>query len=90
MKLDAATLGAILWPAFLGATVADGLLFTLIDPLAIEWLGTAIEVSRPMAYTVGFFAFWFLIVCTSFLSLWLHSDAHEKRAARATRSAASR
>jgi len=83
MKFDAATLGAILWPAFLGAAAADGLLFTLIDPLAVEWLGTAIEVSRPLAYTIGFFSFWFLIVLTSFLSLWLHSDAVGKRNRRA-------
>lgn len=86
MKFDAATLGAVLWPAFLGAAAADGLLFTLIDPLSMEWLGTAVEISRPLAYTVGFFIFWFIIVCASLLTLWLHGDAIERREARIRRS----
>ena len=32
MKFNSATWGAVLWPAFLGAALADAVLFTLIDP----------------------------------------------------------
>ena len=77
MKLDAATVGAVMWPAFLGAALADGVIFTLIDPVTVEWFGQHV-VSRQAAYTVGFFFFWLLIVASSFLLLWLHEDNLDK------------
>lgn len=61
-----------------GAALADGLLFTLIDPETIELFGSQMTVSRQAAYTVGFFAFWFIIVAASLLTLWLHGDNLEK------------
>ena len=50
MKWDAATIGAVMWPAFLGAALADGIIFTLIDPETIEVLATH-AVSRQAACT---------------------------------------
>jgi hypothetical protein len=78
MKLNAATWGAVLWPAFLGAALADGILFTLIDPETIELFGSQAGVSRQAAYTIGFFAFWFIIMAASLITLWLHGDNLEK------------
>ncbi len=78
MKLNAATWGAVLWPAFLGAALGDGVLFTLIDPETIEVFGSPGGVSRKAAYTIGFFVFWFIIVGASLLTLWLHGDGPEK------------
>jgi hypothetical protein len=72
MKLNAALWGAVLWPAFLGAALADAVLFTLIDPAAIVLLGVHSGVSRPAAYTVGFFAFWLIMVAACVTTLWLH------------------
>lgn len=79
MKLNTATWGAVLWPAFLGAAAADGILFTLVDPETIMLFGTHSGVSRPAAYTVGFFFFWCIMVAASVTTLWLYSgDEPEK------------
>jgi hypothetical protein len=75
MKLKAAMVGAVLWPAFLGAALGDGILFTLIDPDGLEWLGTHAALTRQGAYTIGFFLLWFLIAAASFVSIWLYAGA---------------
>ncbi len=78
MKLNAATLGATLWPAFLGAAVGDAILFTLIDPASIALFGVHADVSRPAAYTLGFFALWGLMIATGITTLWLsEAKRHE-------------
>jgi NADH:ubiquinone oxidoreductase subunit 3 (subunit A) len=77
MKLDAATWGAALWPAFLGAAVGDAILFTLIDPETIVLFGVHADISRPAAYTIGFFVLWLLMIATSVTTLWL-SDHRRK------------
>ncbi len=77
MKWDAATIGAVMWPAFLGAALADGIVFTLVDPETVEVFGYQ-AISRPAAYTVGFFLFWLVIVAAGSLTLWLHGDNIEK------------
>jgi hypothetical protein len=74
MKFNAATWGAVLWPAFLGAALADAVLFTLIDPETIMLFGVHPGVSRSAAYTVGFFVFWIIIIAASVTTLWLHAD----------------
>ncbi|HPG61961.1 MAG TPA: hypothetical protein PK586_08130 [Casimicrobium sp.] len=79
MKFNAATVGAVLWPAFLGAAVGDAILFSLIDPDAIEWFGVHAALSRQGAYTIGFFVLWFLIMAASYVSLWLYSDTEAQR-----------
>ena len=54
----------ILWPGFLMAIPAVGIVFTLIDP-------DDMHVSRLGAYTVGFFFFWGLGSACSALTLLL-------------------
>ena len=78
MKFNTAAWGAALWPAFLGAALADAILFTLIDPETIMLFGMQSGVSRPAAYTVGFFLFWLIMVASSVTTLWLHGDHAEK------------
>ena len=78
MKFNTATWGAVLWPAFLGAALADALLFTLIDPETIMLFGVHSGVSRASAYTVGFFVFWGIMVAASVTTLWLHGDYAER------------
>ena len=77
MKFNIATWGVVLWPAFLGAALADAVLFTLIDPETIMLFGVHSGVSRPAAYTVGFFVFWIIIIAASLTTLWLHADNAE-------------
>ncbi len=79
MKFNAATVGAVLWPAFLGAAVGDAILFSVIDPEAVEWFGAHVDLSRQGAYTIGFFVLWFLIVGASFVSVWLYAGSDEQR-----------
>ena len=61
----------IAWPAFLVAGVAEVIFFTLVDPLDLHFFGRVIEVSREVAYTVGFFGFWGLALASSALTLFL-------------------
>ena len=74
MKFNTATWGAVLWPSFLGAALANAALFTLIDPATIMLFGVHPTVSRPAAYTVGFFVFWAIIIAASVTTLWLHAN----------------
>ena len=74
MKFNTATWGAVLWPAFLGAALADAVLFTLIDPETIMLFGVHSDVSRPSAYTVGFFVLWVIMIAASVTTLWLYED----------------
>ena len=79
MKFNTAIWGAVLWPAFLGAALADAILFTLIDPETIMLFGVQPGVSRPAAYTVGFFAFWFIMIAASVTTLWLYGEDADVR-----------
>lgn len=50
----------ILWPGFLMAIPAVGIVFTLVDPADLHAFGTPLELSRQGAYTLGFLLFWAL------------------------------
>ncbi|NMM29287.1 MAG: hypothetical protein HHJ12_18925 [Glaciimonas sp.] len=62
---------AILWPSFLTACVASGLLFSLIDPEQLVLLDYRIELSNLGVYTIGFFVFWLLGAISSGLTVLL-------------------
>ena len=49
----------ILWPAFLIAGVLEMLVFAVVDPEDLRWLGVeAIPWSRQAVYTVTFMILW--------------------------------
>jgi len=50
----------ILWPGFVMAIPAVGVVFTLVDPADVHGLGTVLESSRIGIYTLGFLFFWAL------------------------------
>lgn len=60
----------VLWPSFLTATVAAGVLFSMIDPEELVFVGVSLADTREGAYTVGFFLFWILFALSSSLT-WL-------------------
>ena len=60
---------AVLWPSFLVAALAEFAIFALIDPAAVH-LPAGEPLSRPAAYTIGFFAFWALGALSSSLTLY--------------------
>lgn len=49
---------AVLWPAFLVAGLAEGLLFSMFDPNDIRVFGMDLDISPMAVYTVGFFLLW--------------------------------
>ncbi len=61
----------VVWPAFLVAAVAEVVFFSVVDPLDLHFFGTAVELSRESAYTVGFFGFWVLGIASSALTIFL-------------------
>jgi hypothetical protein len=64
----------ILWPAFLMAGVLEILVFALVDPTDLHWLGGApIDASRQAVYTLAFLAFWAVIAAAGAITaLLLH------------------
>ncbi len=48
----------IVWPAFLAAGVLETLVFVLVDPHDLHWLGRALDWSPMAVYTASFFSFW--------------------------------
>ena len=70
-------LGWILWPAFLIAAVADGIIFSLFDPQDMHVFGEPLELSPLGVYTMGFFLFWFFGAASSALTCLLQSSPFE-------------
>ena len=63
--------GAVLWPSFFAAGVATMVFFAFVDPLQLrDMTFPALEVSRGMGYTIGFFAFW-AATASSSLFTWI-------------------
>ncbi len=49
----------ILWPAFLMAGVLEMLVFAMVDPSELNWIGgDALDWPRQSVYTVAFLVFW--------------------------------
>lgn len=62
----------VVWPSFVMAGVLETLVFVVVDPEALHWLGGApIELSRQAVYTVAFFIFWGAICLAGLMTAWL-------------------
>jgi hypothetical protein len=62
----------ILWPAFLMAGVLEILVFALVDPTDLHWLGGApVAASRQAVYTLAFLAFWAAIAAAGAITVLL-------------------
>lgn len=61
----------IAWPAFLAAGVLEMMVFALVDPHDLHWMGRAMDGSATAAYTATFFAFWVVTVVGCWLTLLL-------------------
>ncbi|HEY0200086.1 MAG TPA: hypothetical protein VGC24_00160 [Burkholderiaceae bacterium] len=53
---------SIAWPAFLAACVLEMLVFALVDPHDLRWLGQPLEWPRQAIYTLAFLAFWVVAI----------------------------
>jgi hypothetical protein len=65
----------ITWPAFLAACLLEVLVFSMVDPSEIHWLGHQLEASRQAVYTTAFFLFWLIAMASNGLLLWLYKPA---------------
>lgn len=61
----------VLWPAFLGAIITTGVVFSMVDPLDLAWPGVKFDESEESAYTVGFILFWALFSLACGLTYFL-------------------
>lgn len=67
----------ILWPAFLVAGVADGLIFSLFDPRDLHVFGEPVDLGHTAIYSIGFFVFWAFAAASSALTSLLQRSAAE-------------
>jgi hypothetical protein len=67
----------ILWPGFVMAIPAVGIVFTLVDPSDLHAFGSPLELSRLGAYTLGFLLFWLLGSGCSALTVVLQRSPYE-------------
>jgi hypothetical protein len=61
----------ILWPSFLVAGIAEGLLFTAIHPEEILLFGEPLGISNEGIYTLGFFIIWVFCALSSALTVFV-------------------
>lgn len=64
----------ILWPSFVTAGVGTVLLFSLLDPVDLRFVGP-LELGRKAGYTLAFFFFWALAAASSWLTCFLQARA---------------
>ena len=68
----------ILWPSFLMAGLASGVVFALIDPLDVAIFGY-LRPGREALYAAGFFFFWFIAALSSLLTLYIIPHEGDER-----------
>ena len=71
--MQAKQIMSVLWPAFLSACVLEMLVFGLVDPSDLGWIGQHAEISRQTVYALAFLLFWGVTTVSSGLSVWLAS-----------------
>lgn len=67
----------IAWPAFLAAGVLEMLVFAVVDPQDLHWLGAPLAWPREGVYTVAFFGFWVITMASSALTTLLAMSPFE-------------
>lgn len=74
----------ILWPSFVMAGVLDGLVFSLVDPAELRWLGgMPLDLAPQAVYTLSFLVFWAVLATSAGVTalLWVDPDAQEEATA---------
>ena len=66
----------VFWPSFIVAGIGTVLLFTLLDPVDLRFVGP-LELPRDAGYTIGFFFLWALGAGSSAFTCWLQRRADE-------------
>ena len=78
MRASMRRAASIAWPAFLGASVLEMIVFSFVDPGGLHLLsGQALELSDTAVYSLAFFIFWAAMAMACMLSLALARSADE-------------
>ena len=64
----------ILWPSFLAGAAGAALLFAILDPVDLRFVGP-LELGRKAGYTLAFCFFWALAAASSWLTCFLQARA---------------
>jgi hypothetical protein len=67
----------VIWPAFLAASIAEAIFFTIFDPFELHFFGAPLDLSREAIYAMGFFGFWALGITSSALTVFLERTPGE-------------
>ena len=67
----------VLWPGFVMAIPAVGIVFTLVDPADLQLFGAPVAISRLGAYSLGFLFFWAVGATCSALTCLLQLSPFE-------------
>ena len=67
----------IAWPPFLMAGVLEMLVFSMLDPSDLNWVGQPLALSRQGIYTLAFFVFWIITMASSALTALLSISPFE-------------
>lgn len=85
--MQAKQIMSILWPAFLAACALEMLVFGMVDPSDLGWIGQHMEITRQTVYALAFLIFWGVTTVSSAMSVWLATtqpDAPDDGAATGT------
>jgi len=61
----------ILWPSFLVSGLAEGFLFSFVQPDDLVFFGHHPDISDEGIYTLGFFAIWIFCALSSALTTYI-------------------
>lgn len=67
----------IAWPAFLVAALLELLVFAVVDPDDLHWLGHPLGFSRLGVYSIAFFVFWIVTMISCALTTLLSASPFE-------------
>jgi hypothetical protein len=66
----------ILWPSFVVAVFGAAIMFSLMDPVDMRFIGP-LELGRTAGYTLGFLLMWGFAACSSAFTWFLTRTARE-------------
>ncbi len=61
----------VLWPSFLVSGLAEGFLFSFVQPEDLVFFGHHPDISDEGIYTLGFFAIWIFCALSSALTTYI-------------------
>jgi hypothetical protein len=67
----------IFWPSFIVGGIAEGIFFTVFDPMEMSVFGDPVTWSRTAVYSIGFFAFWAVAAASSAMTCFFQKSAAE-------------